>query len=206
MKVFGKQLIAIEGPDRVGKATQSKMLVEKLKKFCFTAVRKEVPFNDFITHRVIYWMLHNGYAKRFPNAFQFVQFVNKFLFQFTVLLYLRLTYDYVILDRWSLSAVVYGDATGVNPAFNRFLYSLLVRPDLTLVLEGSRFNRNDKADTYETDTTLQAMVKSGYRAWAESHPVDHRIINNIGTPQQVQRRIMKSTSRDEDSDKFWTKE
>lgn len=171
-------IIAIEGPDKHGKATQSKMLAHSLRRYGDRVALVEVPFNDRVTHRLIYWMLTNGFAKRYPNVFQFVQFLNKLLFQWTYLLWLRLSYDFVILDRWRLSAVVYGDATGVNKTFNRVLYHLLKPAHLTVVLHGISFKRKEADDVYEKDSSLQEAVKAGYREWALDHLNDHLLVLN----------------------------
>lgn len=186
------RLIAIEGPDKVGKQIQSQMLAHVLRRYGDRTALVEVPFNDRATYRLIYWMLRNGTAKRFPNLFQFVQFVNKFVFQWTYLLWLRLTCAFIILDRWSLSAIVYGDATGVNRTFNRVLYWLLVRPDITVILYGSSFKRKSTDDAYEGDSELQVAVRRGYYDWAQSHPVDHKLIDNQGTKDEVHERILST--------------
>ena len=187
--MFAK-LVAIEGPDKVGKQTQSQMLAHVLGRYGDRTALVEVPFNDRVTYRLIYWMLKHGQAKRYPNLFQFVQFLNKFVFSWTYLLWLRLTCAYVVLDRWSLSAIVYGDATGVNPTFNRILYWLLTKPTLTVVLHGSSFKRKEADDVYEKDTDLQKAVRKGYYDWAQEHPFDHELIDNQGTKDEVHERIM----------------
>lgn len=184
------RLVVVEGPDKVGKATQTQLLVHTLRRYGDRVTRVEVPYNDRLTYRLIYWMLRTGKAKTYPNAFQFVQFVNKFIFQWTVLLFLRLTNDVIVFDRWSLSAIVYGDATGVNPAFNRVLYHLLVRPDVTVVLHGASFKRATVDDVYEKDSNLQVAVRKGYYAWAMEHPEDHELVDNQGTQGEVHERVL----------------
>lgn len=161
------RLVVVEGPDKVGKETQSKRLARYLE-MCGRRVRRiEVPVHDGITYRLIYWMLRNGLAVRWPNAFQFVQFLNKWLFQVVALPWLRWKHDYVIFDRWAASAVVYGDATGVSPGFNRWLYRRLKRPDLTVVLMGPSFDADREDDAYEKSRSLQRLVRVGYRTWVE---------------------------------------
>ena len=181
MNLFAKTFV-IEGPDKMGKATQSKMLVNSLRaeqgnKTKVTLV--EVPFNDRLTHRVIYWMLRNGLAKKAPNLFQFVQFLNKFFFQIFVLPYLLLTNDYVVFDRWSLSAIVYGGATGVNKNFNEFLYSLLYKPNGTVVLTGRPHFRKG-SDSYESDNDLQSTVRELYSLTADQLPYHGKVDANQG--------------------------
>ena len=173
------KLIVVEGPDKVGKATQSTMLAHSLRRYGDRVALVEVPFNDHLTHPLIYAMLANGSAKRSPNVFQLVQFLNKFIFQWTYLLWLRLAYDYVVLDRWRLSAVIYGDASGTNKTFNRILYHLLKPADLTIVLHGMSFKRKSADDVYEKDTAFQALVKVGYDNWVRTHPDDHKLVLNF---------------------------
>lgn len=185
--MFAK-LVVVEGPDKHGKATQSKMLLDSLEAAGYRTTLFEVPFKG-LTYRVIYWMLRNTLAKRFPNLFQFIQFLNKFVFQLFVLPIVMVLNDIVVLDRWSLSAIVYGDATGVNKRFNRFLYSQLFKPDITLVMHGRSFKRDGKTDTYEKDSDLQRAVKKGYFDWATSHE-KHELISNHGTTEEVQQRIL----------------
>lgn len=187
--MFAK-LVAIEGPDKVGKATQSQMLAHVLRRYGDRVVLVEIPVNDGVTYPLIYWMLHNGKAKVYPNLFQFIQFLNKLVFQWTKLLWLWLTCAYVVLDRWSLSTIVYGDATGVNPTFNRLLYWLLKKPDVTVVLHGSSFKCQEADDVYEKDSALQIAVCKGYYNWAQEHPLDHEPIDNQGTRDEVHERIV----------------
>lgn len=189
--MFAK-LIAIEGPDKSGKFTQSHLLAHTLRRYGDRVKLVEVPFNDKATHRLIYWMLRNGTAKRFPNLFQFVQFANKFVFQWTYLLWLRLTCAFVVLDRWSLSAIVYGDATGVNRTVNRIMYRMLVRPTVTVVLHGSSFKRKTVDDVYEKDSDMQFAVRRGYYDWVQAHPSDHELIDNQGTQDEVHERILSA--------------
>ena len=65
-----------------------------------------------------------------------------------------------------MSAIVYGDATGVAHGFNRWLYHRLVEPDITFILMGSAFNATRENDSYEASTSLQRLVRVGYSTWA----------------------------------------
>ncbi len=181
------KIIVIEGGDKVGKQTQTEMLYDALaENHSVTLV--EIPAKG-LTHKAIYWMLRNGAAQRFPNVFQFIQFVNKLAFQTLVLSTMEAMSDYIILDRWSLSAIVYGDATGVNRRFNRFLYDLLRKPDITLIMHGQSFKR-EGSDSYEKDTKLQKAVKDGYFDWARRYPGKNQLVSNIGTREEVHSTVM----------------
>ncbi len=186
-------VIAVCGADKCGKATQSQMLAQSLRKYNDRVALVEVPVNDHLTHRIIYRMLRNGRAKTHPNLFQFVQFINKFVFQWTYMLWLWLTHDWIILDRWRLSAIVYGDAGGASRWFNRLLYWFLWEPTVTVVLSGPSFERSSTIDdVYEKDVGLQTSVREGYYEWAMERPEDHMIVDNRGTKERVHERLLRA--------------
>jgi len=187
--MFAK-LISIEGPDRVGKATQSKNIVETFKGMNRSTKRIEIPFNDRLTYKMIYWMLRNGLVKKTPNLFQFVQFFNKFLFQIVVLPWLWLRYDFIVFDRWALSAIVYGDASGASGWFNRMLCSMLVKPYLTIILMGRARGVCDE-DVYEKDTTIQKLVRVGYNDYAAKNMADCCIVDCEDTVEAVHWNIIE---------------
>lgn len=183
-------IIALEGPDRVGKKTQTKMLVEHLRHAGYKVVTHEIPFKTFVTYNLIYWMLDNGTAKKYPNVFQTIQFLNKWFFQLK-LLWLRWSYDFIILDRWALSSIIYGRAGGANDTYIRILYSFLREPDLTFVLAGHARSEDELKDSYESDSMLQSTVRTGYFNWALEHAYNHVIIDNMGTRSEISSKIVK---------------
>lgn len=182
-------IIAIEGPDKVGKQTQTNMLTDRLRKDGHKVKLIEVPVKSIITYKLIYWMLRNGYAKSSPNVFQTIQFLNKWFFQFR-LMFLRWSYDYIVFDRWSLSAVVYGDAGGASRWYNRLLYRFLREPDALLILVGAA-RSGEVTDVYEKDNELQANVRTGYAEWFLQHGDDCALVDNLGTRDEVHQRIMR---------------
>lgn len=189
------KIIAIEGPDRVGKATQTSLLVDHLKsKPPFTrfgvmyytdATSVEVPVKGFL-HSTIYYMLRNGLAKRCPNLFQIVQSLNKFWFQIFHLKHFNV--DYVILDRWKLSTYVYGKATEVHPILLRVFDYLLVEPDVTIILGGSA-QVDEARDSYERDSELQRLVRTTYAKIANEKD-KHFVINANQTREAVHNDIV----------------
>lgn len=186
------KIIVIEGPDKVGKETQSKLLLQALADLGKRVIRVEVPTKAAPrTYKLIYWMLKNGWAKRLPNVFQFIQFLNKWFFQRNVLPRLSKDLDYIIFDRWSLSALVYGSATGVNEPLNFWLYNKLRKADTTIVMCEKSFRRSStQDDSYERDSDLQAKVRNGYRVWAEMNPLDHVLINNEQPVEDVHQDVL----------------
>lgn len=170
------RIIVIEGPDRVGKATQSKLLCEYLNSNGKKAVVVEVPVRGNFTYSVIYWMLKNGLAKMFPIAFQWMQCMNRLIFQSHDLVELEHDYEYIIFDRWSLSATVYGTASGVPVSFSDKMYKMLRKPDYTLVLLGAS-HLHEAEDVYESDADLQHRVRELYSDWAVAHSKESHVVD-----------------------------
>lgn len=160
------KIIVLEGADMLGKTTQAKLLVFHLKKSNNVLYLKAPLKQCYLTYRLIYWMLSNNTALKYPNFFQFVQFVNRFIFQVLYLPLVSLFYDYIIIDRWKLSLLVYGIATKANTAFLTLLAALVIDPDFTIVLYGDSLKVDKKLDEYETDIELQNTVKRLYVNWA----------------------------------------
>lgn len=168
--MLGKKtkLICVEGPDRVGKATQALLLVEYLCSRGHKVAFIEVPiFSNTISYRLIYWMLKNGLAVKFPHIFQVMHFLNKYTFQVCKLQQF-VDFDYVVFDRWRLSSLVYGSLAGAKFGID-WMYQKLVQPDMTIVLHGSSYKRDEVEDAYERDHEFQRRVASKYVEWAETN-------------------------------------
>jgi dTMP kinase len=151
--------VAIEGCDKMGKATQAQLLAETLIQYGNLTVLVEIPRRSTITGDIIYWMLGNGLANKLPSLFQLAHSLNRFQFQ-TFELFTGY-FDYIIFDRWTSSSIAYGLATKVPEwLLNLFKYPLIV-PDLVIVLTGKKFSRGSD-DSYEADTELQKSVSEKY--------------------------------------------
>ena len=175
------KIIAIEGPDRCGKATQSKLLCARLISMGYAAKVVEVPIDDNVTHPIIYWMLGNGLAKKFPKLFQRLQVLNRQIFQATLLRDYEKTYDFVIFDRWSLSTTIYGLAAGLKKEYVDSLYTKLRVPDITFVLLGDA-HPHTAEDVYEADAVLQWSVRQFYAAWASDN-IDECCVLDCNQPR-----------------------
>lgn len=188
------KLIVLEGPDRCGKATQSTALVELIRSMGLRAALVEIPVDDNLTYPVIYWMLRNGIAKKFPKLFQCLQFLNRKIFQTFKLPKLEKENDFIVMDRWSLSTVIYGIAEGVPRQFTEDLYYKLRIPDHTVLLLG-KSHMSDAEDSYEADSALQERVRSYYADWAQMHPTISSVVDCSLPRNEVSRNIQKSLHR-----------
>lgn len=200
MPIKGCSLVVIEGPDKVGKQTQTRMLVEALSnRVARTVVDKgpldkprnlkveseEIPYNDGNTHTKIYEMLANGDALVHPEAFQTLQAANRMIWQKTILPTLAHHHDVLILDRWNISSWVYGRAGGCSEAMLECMLDPIVDPDLVFVFDGEPFNTPDRADdSYEKNKEFMQTVREQYRRWVQEN-TDIAVSINANQPHKV---------------------
>ena len=184
-------LVSFEGPDAVGKETQAKMLCNYYNSNNIRAVYYEFPLNDSgvmlsnLTFKLIKKMLTSGFANKYPNLFQAVQFMNKFFFNALTLPKLMNAYDVIILDRWSASVLVYGYASNVNKRLALKMFTSLRHADITVILNGSSFNKDNK-DSYEKDNELQTRVKKYYTEYQNDYNSIRNILN-LSPNQDIQK-------------------
>lgn len=185
--------IALEGPDRVGKKTQSEMLQVALQKIGKKALVVEVPWDDGLTYKLIYHMLEHDQASKYPTLFQIFQNVNKILCQ-----YIKMStfekYDFIIFDRWRLSSFVYGSLTDANMKVVKFLFDRLLCPDRTIVLLGKRLTEKAE-DEYERNDSLQARVRQMYAFAYEHERGVIRINVDSTTRENVHEKIIAALYR-----------
>lgn len=187
------KVIAIEGRDRLGKSTQAKLVFDHIfnDPRWFNVKYVSVPTFYGVGYNLIYKMLHSGSAGKFNNAFQLLQTVNKLTFQQGEFEQLKRKCDYIILDRWELSTKVYGEASGANSALINFCCSLLYKPDITIVLHGEPFERQEKKDCYEVDDNFQNKVQTLYEKYAIQNLNSTALVSANGTQQEVLSRILE---------------
>lgn len=185
------KMIVIEGCDQVGKQTQSRLLAAFLNERGYRAALVECPIRDGLTHPVIYWMLKNGKAVKYPTIFQFIQHLNKKIFQAFMLPFIERENHFVIMDRWSLSSIAYGTASGADHEWMMDWFRSLRTPDLNVFLDGkSHSSRAD--DDYEKDSKLQATARKTYQLWVTSNPKNCVTIDCQGSQMSVHHRILEA--------------
>jgi thymidylate kinase len=171
---------ALEGPDKVGKATQSKMLTDALvglvplfdeKKVSVRVHRVEIPSKNHTCYDKIYDMLNrrpdgSAPAVDHPEVFQTFQVANRFHVQEDVKL-MSADPTIIVFDRWVASSWAYGSASGVPDSKIEIINDGLLVPDITFVLQGKGFDRPEQADdAYEDDDGFQSKVRQAYERWS----------------------------------------
>jgi dTMP kinase len=161
-------LIAFEGLDQSGKATQARMLRTRLA-HDYARVRL-VSFPDYETPigKEIARALA-GERDFGPDTMQLLYIANRFEYKPRVDLWLSAG-DVVICDRYRASSIAYGEAQGLDPAWLDDAQRPLPRPAVTVFLdippEAGEKRKTDNRDVFERDLALLGRVRESYRRQA----------------------------------------
>jgi len=182
-------IIAIEGPDKVGKQTQSQLLEKRLRSLQITTpdlplvtMLYEIPSSSGICHKEIYEALDGGAdapAKRWPEVFQALQVANRIDVQKRLLSKVELSpaRNFVaVFDRWHVSSFAYGWPLGLSDDMLAYFRSMVWTPDMTFLLEGNGFDRDGPRDAYEDDGSFQSEVRKGYKRWYDENRSRENIV------------------------------
>jgi len=188
--------VAIEGPDRVGKQTQTKLLAKRLvnEQIFDDVAIIEAPIKDQYTHKRIYEMLNDGRAIQYPSTFQGLQILNRVLYQETSLKTILHRVDAIVFDRWNVSSFAYGRAAGIAADELICELDMVAETDLTILLEGKPYPK-DNLDDYESNMLFQKRVRDGYIEWAQQYSKDKiTVINANDTIDAVHETIWQTVS------------
>ncbi len=161
-------LITLEGIDKSGKATQTAILANRLRKMGREV--ETIAFPDYTTliGRVIKRYL-DGKADFGPELRQLLYVANRWEKQGTLKLWLR-EEKLVIADRYTPSGLVYGLANGLNLEWMVSLEEGLPPSDLVIVIDVSvatAFEREEVRDVYEANRDFLEKVRKAYLDLAE---------------------------------------
>jgi len=207
-KGFNHPLIAIEGIDGSGKATQSKLLVEEIEKQKRPAVRFEFPNYTNVTGPYIDGHLKQRWfgavvcqpAQKKSEGVEETRNLNELLFQClqtlnryeqTETILEALKTKAVVLDRFYASSMVYGLVNGLSDSFLRAISSQLPKPDLYILVDipvEESFNRRpERRDRYEKQKGMLEEVRVTYRELFTRE--GWKIVDGVGTVAEVHSRI-----------------
>lgn len=205
--------VAIEGVDAAGKATQSKVLADRLGARLFSFPDYTTPAGHLILgHLKRYWsaLPDEGSADAkvqvgdvdILNAkvFQALQLANR-MEHASELDHLIAQGRHIVADRYWASGAVYGQADGLDPMWLMRIHEHLPQPDLNLLLDidpgQSSERRPERRDRYEKQEGLMETVavlyrqlwrtmadKYGQRCWL--------VIDGRGTVDDVRSQIWRA--------------
>lgn len=201
------RLIAFEGGDGVGKATQSKLLVENIKAAGKDAVLYSFPRYETDVGRAIRRHLVGEtklveLKREYPQApeddlmFQCLMLADKYDVEPEIEDHLRRGV-FVVSDRWKSSSLAYGGADGLPPEWLGRIHERLTTPALTILLkvpeDVALARRPALRDRYEKDRVKQAAVAARYKELAK----DSRwvTVDGSGTVEEVSETIWGHVAR-----------
>lgn len=191
-------IVAFEGPDGIGKSTQSELLANKLRSQGFKVYSEHFPRYETPIGGLIGDILKGNAPMPSFEAMQMLYAADQTSFSDKLFELLKEKYDYVILDRYYLSTIVYyctkkGDKN-LYPTVLGWQTGI-IPPDLTIVMTSDK-TINDKEkykdlDEFEKDTQFMKNINKNYVSFAKilrgSRPLE--IVHSDGTIEEVGKRI-----------------
>lgn len=168
-------IIAIEGVDASGKASQSRLLAERLKGTRFSFPNYDTPTGKLILgHLKKEWntagvrSTSEQASLRDAQVFQALMTVNRL--EVGASISAAEECGPVIFDRWSASAFVYGKLDGLDVDWLKRIQIPMFEPDVRILLdipvEESFKRRPERRDRYESDRPFLERVRAEYlRLW-----------------------------------------
>jgi dTMP kinase len=162
-------LIAFEGLDQSGKATQARQLRVRLEQDGWKVHALSFPEYDTPIGREIREALR-GEREYGPAVMQLLYVANRLEYKPRMDVWLQ-NGEVVICDRYRASSVAYGEAQGLDPAWLDDIQRLLPKPAVTLYLditpEIGVARKQTNRDVFERDLAMLARVRESYRRQAE---------------------------------------
>jgi dTMP kinase len=161
-------LIALEGLDQSGKATQARLLRTRLGHDGWRVHLLSFPDYETPIGKEIARALAGG--REFgPDTMQLLYIANRFEYKPRLDLWLGAG-DVVICDRYRASSVAYGEAHGLDPVWLDETQRPLPRPAVTVFLdippEAGVKRKSSNRDVFERDLALLGRVRESYRRQA----------------------------------------
>jgi len=191
--VMGKgKIIVIEGSDKAGKGTQSRLLVDALKlsgKVCVV-----IDFPDYTTPIGAEIRAFLDGKRNYPNELKHMLFSANRWEKKREIESMVNNGTIIIINRYYQSNLAYGISNGLNINWLLNLDKGLPKEDLVIVLEvSSKMSYQRTAaeynDTFEKDQKLMVDVYKNYRILARKFK--WKIINGEKNREEVHQDIMK---------------
>lgn len=189
-------IIAFEGLDAAGKATQSRLLFDRLRRegrdvAIFSFPRYDTPVGTALKEVLTAKDINLG-DSAVAHTIQSLMTVDK-IDAYREMRFSGLDGRIVICDRWTPSALCYGQADGLSRAWLDSIQRSLPEADVCFLLdlptEQAFRRRPDMRDRYERDRLKQGVIRANYHAlWAEK---GWDVIDGSGTEDEVAARVWK---------------
>ena len=192
-QLLGKgKIIVIEGADKAGKLTQSRLLIDSLKLAGRICVVMDFPDYSTPIGIEIRALLDGG--REYPDELKhMLMSANRWERKREIESMVE-TGTIVVINRYYQSNLVYGVSNGLSFNWLANLEKGLPREDIVIVLDvspsvSSQRSGDGDLDSFEKDQKLLLEVNKNYRKLAKQFK--WKIINGEKTKEQVHQEIMK---------------
>jgi dTMP kinase len=162
-------LIAFEGLDQSGKATQAMHLRKSLEASNLRVETQDFPDYTTAIGAEIARTLRED-TNRAPDVTQLLFIANRYEHRVMIEDWIRQG-AVVLCDRYQASSVAYGEAHGVDPVWLYDVQRFLPQPALTILLDidpdTAVVRKQEDRDRYERDLALLTRVRTSYLKQAE---------------------------------------
>lgn len=165
------KFIVIYGINNIGKTTQAKKLVGRLRKEGKSVEYIKYPiYNSRPTGKLIDEYLRKNNPNNFsPREFQMLHFFNKVDFEVRLKEKLKKGVN-VIAEDYSGTAIAWGVGSGVERKLLEYLYSFVLEEDLAILLSGKRFSSSEEENhKHERDRNLLDIVEKKHLSLAKKY-------------------------------------
>jgi dTMP kinase len=191
------KFIALEGIDACGKNTQVRAVSHALWDMGYKSVIVDFPRYSLPVGSLIGRAL-KGEVTLTPAALHALMEVDRYDFADSIARLEKEGYDFIILDRWTLSNVAFASAKGLSTKWIKQLQQGLPKADLTILLDipvkESFKRRPERRDLHEKDKVLLQRVRWQYTIAAANMSIleDELIfeVNGMQTPAQITEEIL----------------
>jgi dTMP kinase len=193
-------IIALEGLDKSGKFTQAKLLTERLIKDGYNVKQSEFHRYGTPTGKLIMdWL--TGKWNVSQHTIELIMTADKQAQQDWFKQLENAAYDFLILDRYTLSQSTYGVATGIDGRWILELQKYMRKPDLDIVIDipaevsMSRKGKHNNGvnDRYESDLELLTKVRENYLAFSTVYSAPSKaIIDGNRDIEEIHSEIYKA--------------
>lgn len=185
-------VVAFEGINRSGKSTQLRLAVQALSRMGFSVQAVKFPTWDTPVGELLS-RYFRGSANLDPLALQYLLEANKVEWLPVFSTWAQNGTDFLLLDRYRLSGLVYGLARGLSADQVASLQAPLIQPSLTLVydvdVQAALARMQNATERDEQDPLFLQRVRDLYCQTAVSDPHAH-VIDAHGAIDEVHRTTM----------------
>lgn len=192
-RLVGKgKIIVIEGPDKAGKRTQSRLLIDSLKTSGRVCVVMDFP--DYTTPIGMEIRAFLNGKREYPNEIKHMLLSANRWERKREIESMIDTGTIVVINRYYQSNLVYGVANGLNIHWLANLEKGLPKEDLVIILDVSPAVLNARSaeedlDSFEKNQKLSLEVQKNYRKFSKQFK--WKIIDGEKSKEQVQREILR---------------